>query len=89
MLEHTDAPDRAIQELARVLRVDGLLVLTTPNRVWQGVVRAASRLRLRPFRGLENWRTSSRGAGWSGRARRLAWRSSSISAFIHGRFISA
>ena len=55
MLEHTEAPARAIAELARILRVSGLLVLTTPNRVWQGVVRAASRLRLRPFRGLENF----------------------------------
>ncbi len=63
MLEHTDAPERAIMELARVLRMDGLLVLTTPNRVWQGVVRAASRLRLRPFRGIENfiaWRRLER-----------------------------
>ena len=56
MLEHTDAPEQAIKELARVLRADGLLVLTTPNRVWQGAVRAASRLRLRPFRGLEELR---------------------------------
>jgi 2-polyprenyl-3-methyl-5-hydroxy-6-metoxy-1,4-benzoquinol methylase len=55
MLEHTDAPMRAVGELARVLTVGGLLVLTTPNRVWQGAVRAASRLRLRPFRGLENF----------------------------------
>jgi 2-polyprenyl-3-methyl-5-hydroxy-6-metoxy-1,4-benzoquinol methylase len=55
MLEHTNAPDRAIMELARILRTDGLLVLTTPNRAWQGLVRAASRLRLRPFRGLENF----------------------------------
>jgi len=55
MLEHTEAPVRAVEELARILRVDGLLVLTTPNRAWQGVVRAASRLRLRPFRGLENF----------------------------------
>jgi len=69
MLEHTDAPDRVIQELARVLRVDGLLVLTTPNRVWQGVVRAASRLRLRPFRGLENfvaWRRLERSCAAAG-----------------------
>ena len=60
MLEHTRAPERAVKELARVLRVDGLLVLTTPNRVWQGPVRAASRLRLRPFHGVENfvaWRS--------------------------------
>ncbi|HEY3067160.1 MAG TPA: methyltransferase domain-containing protein [Methylomirabilota bacterium] len=55
MIEHTEAPARAIEELARVLRPRGLLVLTTPNRAWQGVVRAASRLRLRPFRGWENF----------------------------------
>jgi 2-polyprenyl-3-methyl-5-hydroxy-6-metoxy-1,4-benzoquinol methylase len=55
VLEHTDAPERVIMEFARIMRKDGLLVLTTPNRVWQGVVRAASRLRLRPFRGLENF----------------------------------
>jgi SAM-dependent methyltransferase len=69
MLEHTDAPERAIKELARVLRADGLLVLTTPNRVWQGAVRAASRLRLRPFRGLENfvgWRLLERSCAAAG-----------------------
>jgi SAM-dependent methyltransferase len=63
MLEHTHAPARAVGELARVLRPGGLLVLTTPNRVWQGPVRAASWLRLRPFQGLENfveWRALER-----------------------------
>lgn len=55
MVEHTATPGRAIEELARSVKVDGLLVLTTPNRAWQGVVRTASRLRLRPFRGLENF----------------------------------
>jgi len=55
MLEHTQAPLTALRELARVLRANGLLVLTTPNRAWQGVVRAASRLRLRPFHGLEQF----------------------------------
>jgi 2-polyprenyl-3-methyl-5-hydroxy-6-metoxy-1,4-benzoquinol methylase len=69
MLEHTEAPERAIEELARVLRRDGVLVLTTPNRAWQGVVRAASRLRLRPFRGLENfvaWRRLERSCDAAG-----------------------
>ena len=69
MLEHTDAPERAIKELARVLRADGLLVLTTPNRGWQRVVRAASRLRLRPFRGRENfvaWRRLERSCAAAG-----------------------
>ena len=63
MLEHTEAPLAAVRELGRILRVKGLLVLTTPNRAWQGVVRAASRLRLRPFRGEENfvgWRDLER-----------------------------
>jgi 2-polyprenyl-3-methyl-5-hydroxy-6-metoxy-1,4-benzoquinol methylase len=55
MLEHTEGPLGVLEELARVLRTTGLLVLTTPNRVWQGPVRAASLLGLRPFRGLENF----------------------------------
>ena len=55
MLEHTRAPLRALEELVRVLRPNGLLVLTTPNRAWQGIVRMASTLRLRPFHGLENF----------------------------------
>jgi len=66
MLEHTGAADQAIRELARVLRPEGLLVLTTPNRVWQGVVRAASRLRLRPFHGIEAF------VGWRGLERSCA-----------------
>jgi 2-polyprenyl-3-methyl-5-hydroxy-6-metoxy-1,4-benzoquinol methylase len=55
MIEHTPAPDAAVSEMARVLRGGGLLVVTTPNRLWQGPVRVASRLSLRPFHGLENF----------------------------------
>jgi 2-polyprenyl-3-methyl-5-hydroxy-6-metoxy-1,4-benzoquinol methylase len=69
MLEHTEAPARAVAELARVLRPGGLLVLTTPNRIWQAPVRAVSRLRLRPFRGIENfveWRALERACGDAG-----------------------
>lgn len=55
MLEHTGAPGRAMAELARTIKPGGLLVVTTPNRAWQGVVRTASRLRLRPFRGRESF----------------------------------
>jgi 2-polyprenyl-3-methyl-5-hydroxy-6-metoxy-1,4-benzoquinol methylase len=55
MVEHTEAPERVIAELARVTRPGGLFVLTTPNRAWQWPVRVASRFGLRPFHGLENF----------------------------------
>lgn len=55
MIEHVPRPADAVAELARVLEPGGILVITTPNRFWQWVVRLASRLRLRPFHGLENF----------------------------------
>lgn len=55
VIEHTTAPRRAIYELARVVKPRGLLVLTTPNRVWHIGIRVANALRLRPYEGLENW----------------------------------
>lgn len=55
MLEHVERAGDAVKELARVLAPGGILVLTTPNRPWQGVVRLASRLHLRPFQGYENF----------------------------------
>jgi SAM-dependent methyltransferase len=66
MVEHTPEPMRAVAELSRVLRRAGLLVLTTPNRVWQAPVRVASRLGLRPFRGHENF------LGWTALERACA-----------------
>jgi 2-polyprenyl-6-hydroxyphenyl methylase/3-demethylubiquinone-9 3-methyltransferase len=55
VIEHTPEPLASARELLRVLRPGGHLVLSTPNRLWQPVVRAASLLRLRPFDGLENF----------------------------------
>jgi 2-polyprenyl-3-methyl-5-hydroxy-6-metoxy-1,4-benzoquinol methylase len=55
VIEHTPEPGRAVTELARVLRPGGILVVTTPNRVWRLSVRLANTLRLRPYEGLENW----------------------------------
>jgi 2-polyprenyl-6-hydroxyphenyl methylase/3-demethylubiquinone-9 3-methyltransferase len=59
-VEHTPDPPLAIRQMARVLKPGGYLSLSTPNLLWQPVVRAASALRLRPFDGHENflsWRT--------------------------------
>jgi 2-polyprenyl-6-hydroxyphenyl methylase/3-demethylubiquinone-9 3-methyltransferase len=56
-IEHTPEPARALQQMVGVLRPGGLLSVSTPNLLWQPVVRLASRLRLRPFDGLENFST--------------------------------
>lgn len=62
VIEHTPAPTDAIRELCRVLRPGGRLIVTSPNRLWQPVVRLATAVRLRRFGGYENLL-------WPGRAR--------------------
>ena len=55
VIEHTPVPLQAVKELSRVVRSGGILVITTPCKLWQAAVRLASFLRLRPFQGLENF----------------------------------
>jgi 2-polyprenyl-3-methyl-5-hydroxy-6-metoxy-1,4-benzoquinol methylase len=55
VIEHTTGPRHAVSELCRMLRPAGVLVLTVPNRAWHWTVRAANFMRLRPYRGYENW----------------------------------
>jgi SAM-dependent methyltransferase len=59
-IEHTPAPAAALEQMARVLKPGGWLAVSTPNRLWQPIVRAATWLRLRPFDGLEHFSTLTR-----------------------------
>lgn len=56
-IEHTPEPLAAVKQMCMVLKPGGFLSLSTPNLVWQPVVRAASRLKLRAFDGHENFST--------------------------------
>lgn len=55
VVEHVPDPFKAIAELHRVLKPGGILVITTPNRLWHFSVLIANRLKLRPYQGYENW----------------------------------
>jgi len=55
MLEHTSDPRISFRELARVVKPNGLFVLTTPNKVWHFSVVLANALNIRRYKGYENW----------------------------------
>lgn len=64
-IEHTPSPEKALQEMAGVVRPGGYLAVSTPNVVWYPVVRAATLLKMRPFEGFENF------SSWRGMTRTL------------------
>ena len=55
VIEHTPDPRRAIREMHRVLKKNGILVLTVPNKIWHPAIVFANKLHLRPYEGYENW----------------------------------
>ncbi len=54
-IEHTRSPYQAIEEMIRVTRPGGYIVVTTPNRLWFPVLQFARLARLRKFDGNEIW----------------------------------
>jgi ubiquinone/menaquinone biosynthesis C-methylase UbiE len=54
-IEHTSAPIQAIKEMSRVTKSGGILILSTPNRLWRWSLAVAGFFRVRKFHGTENW----------------------------------
>lgn len=64
-IEHTPDPAEALRQMAGVLKPGGWLSISTPNILWQPVVNMATRLKLRPYDGYENF------SSWNGMRRTL------------------
>jgi 2-polyprenyl-3-methyl-5-hydroxy-6-metoxy-1,4-benzoquinol methylase len=67
-VEHTPAPRATLQELVRVLRPGGWLVVTCPNAFWRWSCSLANALKLRPYHGLENWPSWTELRTWTSQA---------------------
>ena len=55
VIEHVDHQNKAINEMFRVLKSNGILVITTPNRVFKPLFDFLSLVRIRPYHGNEKW----------------------------------
>lgn len=54
-IEHTPYPMRAIREMCRVCRPGGTVCVTSPSKLWYPILWASVKLKIRKFRGIENW----------------------------------
>jgi len=54
-IEHTPHPYAALAEMRRVLKKEGWLIITTPNKLWYPVLWVSERLKIRKFSGMETW----------------------------------
>ena len=57
VIEHCEDPKKALKNICESVSSDGYLILSTPNKLWNVVVKIASLLKLRPFQGYENFLT--------------------------------
>jgi 2-polyprenyl-3-methyl-5-hydroxy-6-metoxy-1,4-benzoquinol methylase len=56
VIEHTQCPKTAIQQMTLYLKKDGLLAISVPNRRWKWLLLLAQFLRVRKnYQGHENW----------------------------------
>jgi 2-polyprenyl-3-methyl-5-hydroxy-6-metoxy-1,4-benzoquinol methylase len=55
VIEHVEFQQKTLKEMFRVLKHGGVLVITTPNRIFKPAFDLLSYLKIRPYRGNENW----------------------------------
>ena len=55
VIEHVNNQKSALKEMCRVLKKNGILVITTPNRFFKPLFDFLSWIRIRPYHGNENW----------------------------------
>jgi len=55
VIEHLPIKQLALDELYRVLKPGGIIVISTPNRIWYFALIFARIFKLRPYNGLEHW----------------------------------
>ena len=54
-IEHTPKPKHALAEMARVLKQGGIIIVTSPNKLWYPVIWLSLVIKIRKFKGNENW----------------------------------
>jgi ubiquinone/menaquinone biosynthesis C-methylase UbiE len=54
-IEHTPDPRRALAEMARAVAKGGVLIVTSPNKLWYPVLWISTVLKIRKFSGNEVW----------------------------------
>lgn len=52
-IEHSPSPEKSLEEMIRVLKPGGLLLVTSPNLLWYPVVWLSMKMRIRKFQGNE------------------------------------
>lgn len=55
VIEHVDSQFEMVSELTRVLRKDGVLIITTPNKIFKPLFDLLSFIKIRPYHGNEKW----------------------------------
>lgn len=55
VIEHTVDPFQAVQELSRVVKENGWLIITCPNKKWQWAINLSTKLKINKFHGIENF----------------------------------